>query len=174
MSNNFDAFCAQFGEDVGNEILEMICDANCTGSFGPVHISKRYRHNACNYTISGHVEHANERFYFVVHNGDWNGTVVEQFGKEDEVIEYVESKPTLYTFVPNNPRLKFEKPHMWQIYLLWRNEKWFTEKVRGYNYDRHFAPGLKTEQHYFDFAKSKGMIIATEEDFEYLMSQNAV
>ena len=103
-SNKFDEFCKRFGDDAGEEILTRICDAHC-GSGNGVHITDVYRHNACNHTLTGHIEHAGETFHFVVHSGDWNGTDVEEFGTIDEVGAYDPPKPTLYTFVPSNPLL---------------------------------------------------------------------
>lgn len=171
MSNHFDAFCDKYGDSAGQEVLERICSAHYNGDGEGVHLSNVHRHNACNHTYTGYVEYAGETFHFVIHSGDWNGTDVQEFGTIDEVECYEPPKPTLYTFVPRNPLLKFEKPAMWNVYLLWREEEWFKNKVRGYNYDRHFAPGVKTEQHYREFARSKGLVIAPMEEFEYMMSR---
>lgn len=171
MSNHFDAFCSKYGDSAGQEVLERITDAGCGVHGEGVVISDVYRHNACNHTYTGHIEYAGETFHFIIHSGDWNGTDVEEFGTIDEVGVYDPPKPTLYTFVPRNPLLKFEKPAMWDVYLHWRKQEWFQDKVRGYNYDRHFAPGLKTERYYQEFAQSKGLVIASTEEFERMMNR---
>ena len=170
MSNRFDDFCSRFGESVGREVLESICDAQCGASNTGVTITSIHQHNACNHTLTGHITYAGEVFHFVVNNGDWAGTEVVSFGAEEDIDTYIAPTPVRYTFIPNNPLLKTDRPALWSVYLLWREEAWFKEKVLGYNYDRHFAPGVKTETHYANFAKSKGMIIAPEEEFQILMN----
>jgi len=37
-------------------------------------------------------------------------------------------------------------------------------ELRAYHYDRHFAPGGKTESHYREWAASKGMKIEMVEE----------
>jgi hypothetical protein len=48
-------------------------------------------------------------------------------------------------------------PQMFQVYLMWRKQPWFIEKERGYNYDRHFQPGGMVEDHYREWAATRGM-----------------
>jgi hypothetical protein len=46
---------------------------------------------------------------------------------------------------------------------LWRMEPWFAEIIRSYAYDKHFAPGGRTETYYRDKAQSKGLRIVSKE-----------
>ncbi|WP_454813822.1 hypothetical protein [Labrys neptuniae] len=174
-NEDFSAFCERFGDDVGIDIMERMIDAAHAkdGRCGNIHVHDVHRHNACNHTYSGTVEHAGEIFGFIVHSGDWNGTDVEEWGPEDDVGTYDPPRPTTYTFVPANRTLKFDRPAMWQVYLQWRDQPWFKEKAHGYNYDRHFAPGGKTESHYRDWAASKGLRIVDTEEAQRIIEQPA-
>ena len=60
---------------------------------------------------------------------------------------------------------------MWTVYLCWKKEEWFKEKVSAYNYDKHFSPGTKTENYYRDWASKKGLKIATNEYAEEIINR---
>lgn len=162
----FAAFCDQYGEVVVRDFLERLADMSWNGkrtsSDGTIRISDVYQHNAANHTYSGTLLHAGEEFGFIIESGDRNGTLVVDFGPADDVGTFQQPKPELYTFVPTNDRLKEERPAMYAVYLAWTKEEWFKEKVRGYNYDRHFAPGSKTETYYREWAAKKGLKPALE------------
>ncbi len=167
----FDAFCARFGEAAGTEVMDRITDAECGGSREGITMDV-HRHNACNSTLSGTITHAGEDFGFVIDSGDWNGTLIRQWGPAEDVEPYEPEPPILYTFVPADPSLRERSPGLFKVYLAWAKMDWFKDKVRGYNYDRHFAPGVKTERHYRDWAVSKGLKIA-EQDSALALAQGA-
>ena len=43
--------------------------------------------------------------------------------------------------------------------------------MRGYNYDRHYAPGVKTDRFYRDFAASRGMRIVEEDEAKRIIAE---
>lgn len=166
---NFEKFCIKFGDVIAVDTLERICDAMWNKKYQAdygVKFSDIHQHNACNHTATGEIEIQGKKFGFIIDNGDWGGTVIREWGEPGEIGIYEPPKPTIYTFVPENDDLKTEKPHIYRVYLLWRKQGWFKEKEKGYNYDKHFQPGCKTESHYRDWAKSKGMKIAIKQDDE--------
>lgn len=161
----FLAFCERVGDDVATSFLQELCDMEWHGDkkSGDISISSSHRHDMVNFTHSGTFTHDGVEYGFVIDNGNWNGTVVREWGPADDVAEYEPPKPTYWTFVPSDPSMKEDRPFMWEVYLAWRKTEWFNEKVRGYNYDKHFAPGGKTETYYREWAAKKGMKIETQE-----------
>lgn len=126
---------------------------------GGLHLSDIHEHNACNHTYSGTVEIEGEQYGFVIQDGNWNGTDVKEWGEAEEICAYDPGPPPEpATFVPDAISAQ-SHPAMFGVYLKWREEPWFKDKAMGLNYDRHFAPGGKTESYYGDWAASKGMRI---------------
>lgn len=160
----FDAFCALVGDAVATDAMEQIADClwNRKGTEA-VTIRDIHQHNACNHTISGTINVAGVEYGFVVESGDIHGTVVHEWGDAEDVGTFKPEPPVIWTFVPIDPFLKERRPAMWAVYLAWTKEAWFKEKAAGYNYDRHFAPGGKTENYYREWAAKKGMKPAPQE-----------
>lgn len=165
MSNcqEFQAFESRFGAQVAEDVLERICDAHWSSgkdkSASGVVLTGTHAHNACNHTLTGHFDHEGETFHFVVDNGDWAGTVVQEFGTSEEAGQYEPPAPAQYTFAPRDDALEHKRPAMYQVYLAWTQTSWFKEKLAAYHYDRHFQPGCVVEQQYSDWAASKGLKI---------------
>lgn len=169
----FTAFCDSGGNAAAVAFLEELCDLEWSGKTRTdrITISDSHRHDACNYTHSGTVVIDGTEYGFVIDNGNWNGTVVREWGLAEDVGIYQPPKPAIYTFVPANDTLKEDALGLWLIYLSWHKEDWFQDKVRGYNYDRHFAPGGKTENYYRDWASKKGMKIVTQEEADLIIKR---
>ena len=159
----FVEFEERFGTAAAVEVMERIADAMWNREGKGIHFSDIHQINACNHVASGCIEHEGESFGFIIESGDRNGTVIHDWGPEDDVGVYQPEPPTQYTFVPTDSFLKERRPEMYKVYLYWREQEWFKEKERGYNYDRHFAPGCATEKYYRDWAATKGMQIAPKE-----------
>lgn len=167
--DGFAAFCARFGDEAGQEVMERIADAGWNRKGDGVSFKDIHQINACNHVYSGVITHAGEDFGFIIESGDIHGTLIREWGAADEIGTYQSPAPTLYTFAPADDELKQKRPELYGVYLAWRKTDWFRDKERGYNYDRHFAPGGKTEDHYRAWAASKGMKIVpadvlTDED----------
>ena len=145
------------------DALERIANAqwslgNKKGTCDGVTLLEVYQHNVCNHTLSGTVEVDGQVYGFIIDSGDWSGTVVRAWGDPEEVgVEPEPEPPEPRTFVPNDDDLAWSRPGMFGVYMAWRKEPWFVEMERSYNYDRHFAPGGKTEGYYRDKASKRGM-----------------
>jgi hypothetical protein len=150
------------GTDAAVEVMERICDAHWQGknsSDKTVTFSNVHTHNAANHTLSGTIEFKGVLYGFIIDNGDWAGTVVQEWGLAEEVGEYQAPEPAQYMFVPVDDNLKTKSPAMWGVYLSWKSSNWFKEKLAAYHYDRHFQPGVKVEDHYGSWAAKQGMKI---------------
>jgi hypothetical protein len=163
----FLAFC-EANPDKWEDLLQRVCEAHYANDENAEGISfdVRHMHDAVNYTINGSVEFEGKQYRFTIDDGNWNGTVVREWGDEETVGLYEPPPPTQYDMIPLDPHLKVKRPHMWKVYLLWRKEEWFKELIRSYTYDSHFAPGGKTETYWRDRAKAKGLRIVTKEHAE--------
>ena len=159
--------------DAAVEFLEEFCDLawSQTKKNDRITISNAHMHDAVNHTYSGTLLHDGIEYGFIIDNGNWNGTVVREWGPADDVGTYEPPKPTLYTFVPTHGTMKEDAPFMFAVYLSWRKTKWFQDKEHGYNYDKHFAPGGKTESYYRDWAANKGMKIVTQEEADEIINR---
>jgi len=161
----FEAFCAEYGEEAGEEVMERIADAMWTQKGDDrLRINNFHTLNACNHVADGDIEHDGKWFSFSVESGDWNGTVIHGWGDLDDVAAYDPPRPTIYDLMPSNRSLEIERPGMFRVYLLWRQEKWFQDLARSYNYDRHFAPGGKTESYWRGKAASRGLVYAPDSE----------
>jgi len=153
------------------EALERICDAHwdeSTASSRGVKFFDIQKHNACNHTLSGVIDIGGVEHGFIIDNGDWNGTVVRSWGDPEEVGVAAQPEPVppedQLTFIPSDTNIPYFRPHLFVVYLHWRKEPWFQDKVRGYPYDRYFQPGGYVENHYREWAGKKGMRIGTLSD----------
>ncbi len=161
---SFMSFC-ESNPDKWESLLQRICEAhyaNDEKSEG-ICFDVRHMHDAVNYTINGSVEFEGKQYRFTIDDGNWNGTVVREWGDEETVGIYEPPPPTLYDMVPSDPYLKVRRPQMWKAYLLWREEPWFKELIGKYAYDAYFAPGGKTESYWRGKAAEKGLRIVTHE-----------
>jgi hypothetical protein len=108
-----------------------------------------HQHNATNHVFSGTVDVDDEVYGFVVESGDNAGTVILDWGLEDDVKPYEPGEPTFYTFTVKGIDFKPEK----EKEIILKNttslkKPIHLKKVRAYNYDRHFSPGVVVEEHY--------------------------
>lgn len=155
----FEAFCVEYGEKAGEEVMERIADAMWSRKGDDrLRINNFHTLNACNHVADGDIKHDGKWFSFSIESGDRNGTVIHGWGDLDDVAAYDPPCPIIYDLMPSNRSLEIERPGMFRVYLLWRQEKWFQDLSRSYNYDRHFAPGGKTESHWREKAASRGLI----------------
>lgn len=159
----FVEFALRFGDDAADQLLTDICEAFSSSQgkmqCGNVTFTDIHTHNACNHTLVGFIFYQGEEFHFIIDNGDWAGTVIQDFGTREDVGDYDPPEPSQFAFVPNDDDLKTSRPELWEVYLKWKKESWFIEKLQAYHYDRNVQPGIITERHYQDWAASKGMKI---------------
>jgi hypothetical protein len=162
---NIATFIGRFGEDAFEDALQRLTDMQWNGQrqVGDFTLDDVHQINACNHVITGIFTLAGESFTVIFESGDRNGTDVISFGASDDIGPYKPEPPVVFTFVPRDPLLKVKNPGMYLVYLAWTQTDWFKAKVRGYNYDRHFQPGGKTEDYYRTWAASKGMVPEVQE-----------
>ena len=142
------------------ETLEKICAAHYAGGdTADVEFFDQYMHDACNYTLNGIVKEDGRKFGFIVDDGNMNGTVVRAWGDPEDVGYYHPPKVEPLTFIPEDQSLHKRSPARFAVYLKWRNEEWFQEKVGALNYDLHFCPTTEIRQHYADWARKRGLKI---------------
>lgn len=142
-----------------DDMLTRICELQWGGgrSEPGLVLDDVYQHDACNHTISGRIDHDGVEYGFVIHNGNWNGTEVAEWGLAEDVGTYKPEWVEPMALVPRDPFMSRERPGMFKVYGLWRKEKWFQEMERSFAYDRHFAPGGKTETYWREKAGAKGL-----------------
>ena len=147
------------------DVIQRICELHYEGKDkgNGVSFDCRHRHDAVNYTLNGEVELDGKSYRFTIRDGNWDGTVVEEWGTEETVGLYTPPPPPMFDMVPVDDSLESRRPHMWQVYLAWKKEPWFKEIIKSYAYDSHFAPGLKTEQYWRGKAAQKGLKIVQVE-----------
>lgn len=167
------------GRNVESEVLEAIVwSERHRGSNDPlvdhagVYIYDAHAHDAINYTLSGNITFEGVEYGFIVRDGNWNGTSVLEWGLSDDVGRYKAPPPTIYTMVPitNRIRMGYHGYSMFKdVYLAWRKEEWFAKICHDFMYDKHFAPGLGTNEHYNGLASKRGLKLATADEFDRLM-----
>jgi len=163
---NFIAFCNAVGNDAASKLIDRICDAQAGDKSDGIRISTAHRHDAINYTLEGEAEYEGKTYAFLIDNGNWNGTVVREWGNPENAPSYEPPPPPRYEAIPQNEGLKQTHPGLWAVYLQWRQQDWFKDLVRGYNYDNHFAPGNKTERYYREMAAKRGLkIVLVDQDW---------
>ncbi|WP_406586427.1 hypothetical protein [Asaia lannensis] len=161
----FEQFCAKYGDDAGTEVMERIGDAMFEKDPGDrIKILDVHALNACNHIVDGDIEHAGKWFSFSVESGDRRGTFVREWGAHGSVAGYEPEPPIVYDLMPANRALEIKRPGMFGVYLAWREMEWFRKLAQSYNYDRHFAPGGKTENHYRAKGAERGLVFAIDAD----------
>ncbi len=149
-------FEAVYGSEVTENTLQRICEAAYTECGSRKHdetditIGSIHRHDAINMTFTGTVMMPDGIEYgFIIDDGNWNGTQVQEWGLAENVGLYEPPKPDPWRLFPKDAfTLRADRPGLWKVYLLWRKESWFSDLERAYNYDLHFAPGGKTTSYY--------------------------
>lgn len=137
--------------------LERIAEASWNNGGEGIVFLDIHQINACNHVFSGTIEDEGKTFGFIIEMGDISGTHVHDWGDPEDVGTYRAPPPVLYTFVPQDDHLEIRRPEMYAVYLAWTKEPWFIEMARSYNYDRHFQPGGKIEEHYRALAAKRGL-----------------
>ena len=149
-----------------NEALERIVEAFWQGGSSTlwnkgscgVKFDDIYKRDACNHVLSGTIEIDQEVYGFIIEDGNWNGTVVIEWGDAEDVRCYEPPEPgEQLTLIPKDPFLHMDRPEMFEVYLYWRKQPWFTNMVNKYAYDRHFQPGCKVREFWEKEADKKGL-----------------
>jgi len=161
---SFIEFCSNVGDDIACDILDTIHDLKQGERRDGIFVSDIHHYDAINCVLSGTVTYDGTDYGFVIESGNNNGTVILEWGVE--VKTYVPEQPVIYTFTLQN--LESKTPEQQKLlkmkYDIFKETESFKEKVRSYNYDRHFSPTLVIEQHYNDWASKHGLEITAVEN----------
>lgn len=164
------AFDADIPAVVRDDIMTAIAEAAHMGegTHGCVHILEQDRIDAINVRAQGIVTVEGNEYWFIVRDGNWDGTVLE--GWEHSGTQAFEPAPRTQWALAPRPDLVIDAlgsgkgPFLvtkWDAFLL-RPE---VSRIPGnYTYDRMMQPGLKIEQHYRDEAAKYGFVLTDSED----------
>lgn len=157
-----DSFALEYGNDAYQSLFESFYQYQ--DGREPVDtrfsISDVEKHDSVNYEFSAIFKADNgDEVSIIAMDGNWNGSVIKQWSKTTD-LDLEPYEPTVYSFKPE----KWLSPATFSLYLYWREQDWFKDLERGYNYDKFFAPGIKTNNYYRQEAAKRGLMIATLED----------
>lgn len=155
-------------EGIGETIWDH--DHTCSleeGEDGYFWVSDIQAMNACNHAITGAFWVGGKEYSFEAESGDWNGWVWRSVS-EDDAIPEIKIHQTVWALQPNEKLvseaiLKGQGKFLvakWDAFL---TRKEYAELPGKYGYDRHFAPGLKTEHYWKEKAGEVGFILVDKE-----------
>lgn len=163
-----ETFVAEFGNEAFNELFETFYDRSRNHPDNKFTITNVETINACNHLFSATYNSPNGMVYITAENGDFNGSNILKWSMEQIVHEPF--TPVYYSLMP----IASINQAMFNVFLLWRNEAWFADLVRGYNYDRFFQPGVVVENHYINQARKRGLKFAPIEVCEEYIKNGPV
>lgn len=140
------------------------------GDDGHIFIADIQNRDACNQDITGSFWWDGVEYSFYCQSGNNAGFVWCEVSA-DEPIPDIEIHQTKWTIQPQNLGIDGDTVErmaeqaklrlaVWDVFLK-RTE--VIEKLKNYMYDKHFAPGGRTENYYRDWATSIKAEIVTEE-----------
>jgi hypothetical protein len=176
----WEAFARDVPEDKRDDVLTRISEAahddyghpECKDIDGLM-ILDRDRMDAINVRISGTIQIGEDEHWFILQDGNWNGTQLEAW---DDVGDktFERHQPTQWAVQPNSTivasALSRGKTGAKMLLLKWeavidpRNKDEMSELPRKYAYDRHMQPGCLIENHYTAAAAKRGFVIVTQEE----------
>lgn len=162
-------------EAIGCEIAEQIWDRDRfseieEGEDGYVFVFDVQAINACNHVIVGSFWAEGTEFAFEAESGDNNGFVWRMVSP-DEPIPDIQIQQTVWALAPNDDLVRKAILSDQGAFLV---AKWdaflqrpeYAQIPGKYGYDRHFAPGLKTERFWKERAAKVGFILVSKEEAE--------
>jgi hypothetical protein len=161
------AFDRDIPEADRDEVMTMIAEAAHNDDAHPdfIDILDRDRIDAINVRANGILTWKGQEFRFIVEDGNWNGTVLEDWEGDTEFKPLPRTEWALQplpsivgeAIAANNGQFLINK---WDIFLT-RSE--VAEIPRKYSYDRTFAPGLVTETYWREQAAKYKMELVSKE-----------
>lgn len=161
------AFERDVPEDIRDDLYQAMAEATSSGeSRGEVSICAHDRIDAINCTASGFVTVGDREYAFEMEDGNSRGTVLLHWGAEERPFERHE--PIRYAVQPSREAiaLSVEGGRVPLLLAKWdaiAKQPEISEMLRGYGYDRYFAPGHVTETHWRGLASRRGLVIVDEE-----------
>lgn len=166
MSDPYAAFNRDVPEHLREDVMQMMAEA--TGEYGAhscVTILEHDRLDAINCRASGIIEIEGEEYTFQMEDGNCNGTVLLAWESDTP---FERHQPTRWTLQPKRDLIDKAIMDGKGPFLI---AKWDAMLKRPeiaaipgkYSYDRYFAPGLKSEQHWKAEAGKHHFELASEE-----------
>jgi hypothetical protein len=161
------AFERDVPEDIRDDLYQAMAEATASGeSRGDVSICEHDRIDAINCTASGFVRVGDREYAFEMEDGNSRGTVLLHWGPDERPFERHE--PIRYAVQPSREAiaLSVEAGRVPLLLAKWTAiaaQPQVAEILRGYGYDRYFAPGHVTETHWRDRAARMGLVIVDQE-----------
>lgn len=149
------------------DVLTMICESAHGQKHDAVTILDIDRLDAINVRVEGILQWNDEEYSFHVEDGNWNGTVIREWEGVGEAFE--RHKPTVYALQPNLGLVSKAVESNRGAFLIAKWDAFLTradvkEIPNKYMYDKHFAPGGKTETYWKEAAAKHGFVIVTEDE----------
>lgn len=162
------AFERDIPADKQEEIMTMMAEAahDDDAHRDTITILERDRLDAINVRVNGIVTFNGNEHSFILSDGNWNGTFLEDW---DGPMQFELHKPTVWALQPNNALVGKALMEGKGKFLLMKwdaiiqNRK-LDDLPRKYAYDKHFAPGGKTESYWRGKAAEHGFVIVTKEE----------
>ena len=165
--NHMDRFRQSVPEGQRDDVKQMIAEA--TQGFNvdeTITILERDRIDAINARARGIIVVNGEEHTFICQDGDWAGTVLEDWDGDKEFAPLprtewaVQPRRDLVEKAISQGRAAFLL-EMWGSFLT-REE--IADLPRKYAYDRMVQPGIKVEEHYHAAAAQHEMVLASREE----------
>lgn len=155
-------------ENIHQTITEMMWNREYKhnipeGENGHVYISDVVMINACNHISSGSFWWNDVEYSFEYESGDWSGSLFRQIS-DTAPIPVIDYRPEPLAIAPLNYAQCTPKNAAFMItkWKLFETREDVQTLLRNYGYDRTFAPGSKTENHYRDKFSKLGIKIVTK------------
>ncbi|MFT0533988.1 hypothetical protein ACMHYJ_14340 [Castellaniella hirudinis] len=172
-----EAFDADIPAALRDDIMTAISEAAHMGEgqHGCVHILGQDRLDAINVRAQGIVTVEGREYWFVVEDGNWNGTTLE--GWEHSGVQTFGPLPRTQWALAPRPDLVSDAiaagrgPFLvakWDAFL---SRKDVAEIPGKYTYDRMMQPGLLIERHYREAAAKYGFVIVGQEQADEIRAR---
>lgn len=165
-----EAFSRDIPESKQEDVMLMVAEAaSGWNDHDCITILDRDRMDAINVRASGILDFEGREYWFIVRDGNWDGTVLE--GWEDAGVQTFEPhEPIRWALQPRRDLIGDAIAHGKGPFLLlkWdailKNHSEVAAIPGKYAYDRHFQPGGFVEKHWKDAAAKHQFEIVTKEE----------
>jgi hypothetical protein len=165
-----EAFCRDIPESKQDDVMLMIAEAaSGWNDHECITILDRDRMDAINVRASGILDWEGREYWFIVRDGNWDGTVLEGW-EESGVQTFEHHEPTRWALQPRRGLVEDAIAAGKGPFLLWKwetmlkNHKEIAEIPGKYSYDRHFQPGGLVEKHWKDAAAKHHFEVVTQDE----------
>lgn len=163
-----EAFDRDVPEHKRDDVMTMIAEAahDPSSHRDCITILNQDRIDAINVRAHGIIELDGEEYTFIVEDGNWNGTTLEDWngGKDFEPLPRVRHALQPQRDIVTKAIIDGKGPFLIQKWDAFLKRPEVEKIISDYSYDRMVQPGSKTERHYADKARQFGFEIASQEE----------